>query len=192
MNTPTTQPACEQAELTHALALGALSNDEMAAAAAHVSLCAECRREVESLRPVVDSLAQWPTDVLRPSVSIWDRLSQRIGGETVASADPALKKWVEPDWEEVSSGIACKLLATDPVRDRVSMLVRLDPGMAYPPHRHAGVEELHLLHGELWIDDRKLQPGDYYRAEPGSSNERVWSDTGCTCLLITSPSDTLS
>ena len=29
------------------------------------------------------------------------------------------------------------------------MLVRLAPGAAYPPHRHAGVEELHLLEGEL-------------------------------------------
>ena len=30
------------------------------------------------------------------------------------------------------------------------------------------VEELHLLNGELWIDERKLFPGDYNRAEPGS------------------------
>ena len=29
------------------------------------------------------------------------------------------------------------------------MLVRLAPGTDYPPHRHAGVEELHLLDGEI-------------------------------------------
>ena len=72
------------------------------------------------------------------------------------------------------------------------MLVRLAPGVAYPPHSHAGVEELHLLLGELWIDDKKLYPGDYNRAERGSADKRVWSETGCTCLLITSPSDALS
>jgi hypothetical protein len=74
---------------------------------------------------------------------------------------------------------------------RVSMLVRLQPGVSYPPHRHAGREELHLLHGELWIDDRKLYPGDYYDAEPGTADSRVWSETGCTCVLITSLNDKL-
>ena len=69
------------------------------------------------------------------------------------------------------------------------MLVRLGPGVDYPPHRHAGVEELHLLHGELVVDDKKLYPGDYYRAEAGSADARVWSETGCTCVLITSTRD---
>jgi anti-sigma factor ChrR (cupin superfamily) len=91
----------------------------------------------------------------------------------------------------VAPGISCKLLATDTERDRVSMLVRLAPGVAYPPHRHAGQEELHLLHGELWINDRQLYPGDYNRAEAGTADQRVWSGTGCTCVLITSPSDVL-
>jgi hypothetical protein len=56
-------------------------------------------------------------------------------------------------------GIECKLLATDAERHRVSMLVRLAPGARYPAHTHAGVEELHLLDGQLWIDERKLFPG---------------------------------
>jgi anti-sigma factor ChrR (cupin superfamily) len=72
------------------------------------------------------------------------------------------------------------------------MLVRLAPGVDNPPHTHAGVEELHLLHGQLWIDDRKLYPGDYNRAEPGTSDARVWSETGCTCVLVTSLRDRLS
>ena len=85
----------------------------------------------------------------------------------------------------------CKLLATDEHRDLVSMLVRLAPGASYPAHTHAGVEELHLLQGELWIDDRRLLPGDYNRAEPGSSDGSVWSETGCTCVLMTSSQDRL-
>ena len=47
-------------------------------------------------------------------------------------------------------------------------------------------EELHLLDGELWIDDSKLYPGDYNRAEACTGDKRVWSETGCTCVLITS------
>jgi anti-sigma factor ChrR (cupin superfamily) len=71
------------------------------------------------------------------------------------------------------------------------MLVRLAPGANYPPHTHAGIEELHLLDGELWIDERKLFPGDYNYATAGSGDERVWSETGCTCVLITSSQDIL-
>jgi len=71
------------------------------------------------------------------------------------------------------------------------MLVRLEPGGEYPPHDHAGLEELHLLHGELWIDDRKLYAGDYNRAQVGTGDSRVWSETGCTCVLITSTLDRL-
>ena len=66
-----------------------------------------------------------------------------------------------------------------------------DKGARYPAHTHAGVEELHLLDGELWIDGRKLLPGDYNYGAPGTSDERVWSETGCTCVLVTSTKDVL-
>jgi anti-sigma factor ChrR (cupin superfamily) len=82
-------------------------------------------------------------------------------------------------------------MATDEKRHRVSMLVRLLPGVEYPPHTHAGLEELFLLDGELWIDNLKLYPGDYNRAEAPSRDKRVWSETGCTCVLITSTQDML-
>jgi len=73
----------------------------------------------------------------------------------------------------------------------VSMLLRLAPCASYPAHEHAGLEELYLLDGELWIDERKLRPGDYYCGVPGTTDERVWSETGCTCVLITSSQDVL-
>jgi anti-sigma factor ChrR (cupin superfamily) len=147
---------------------------------------------METLRPVVHSFAAWPADVLRPSTSLWERLAQRIATET--GGEPVVappERWAEPEWREAAPGISCKLLATDAEHNRVSMLVRLAPGTDYPPHRHAGVEELHLLHGELMIGDRKLYPGDYNRADPSSVDLRVWSETGCTCVLVTSFNDTL-
>ena len=130
-------------------------------------------------------------DVLSPSASLWPRLAQRIAAETGREPLAAPAEWTEPEWKDVAPGISVKLLARDTGRDRISMLVRLVPGGEYPPHTHAGVEELHLLHGELWIDDRKLYPGDYNRAEPGTGDKRVWSETGCTCVLVTSTRDAL-
>jgi anti-sigma factor ChrR (cupin superfamily) len=130
--------------------------------------------------------------MLRPGSSVQERLARRIGRETgVAPAPVPRPRWREPEWEDVAPGISCKLLAKDEERDRVSMLVRLAPGGEYPAHKHAGVEELHLLEGELWIDERKLYPGDYSRAEPGTGDRRVCSQTGCTCVLITSSADIL-
>jgi anti-sigma factor ChrR (cupin superfamily) len=183
---------CDRAAALSTYALGALPFSDAAAVESHIATCAPCREELDALRTVVDTFAYWPADVLRAPESLWDRLAKSIAAES--GREPALpepSEWAEPEWEEVAPGISCKLLANDDEKDRVSMLVRLAPGTHYPPHTHAGVEELHLLDGELWIDERKLHPGDYNRGEPGMADQRVWSETGCTCVLITSPKDIL-
>jgi quercetin dioxygenase-like cupin family protein len=187
---------CEQSEVTCAYALQVLPTSEVAAAEAHIAVCPECQRELEILRRVVKRFVSWPTDVLRPTASLQARLARRIAEET--GKEPVLpptrrggQTWSEPEWEQVAPGIECKLLSTDTERHRVCMLVRLAPGASYPAHTHAGVEELHLLDGELWIDERKLIPGDYNYGAPGAGDERVWSKTGCTCLLLTSTKDVL-
>ena len=135
----------------------------------------------------------WPVDVLSPPASLRDKLAARIASETGRQVSvPSSTAYREPEWDEVSPGIFCKLLANDSERKRVSMLVKLLPGVEYPPHTHAGVEELHLLEGELWIDARKLYPGDYNRAQAPTGDKRVRSETGCTCVLITSTEDVLT
>jgi anti-sigma factor ChrR (cupin superfamily) len=178
-------------ELVFLHALGALPASEIPALEAHVAACADCRREMESLRPIVAAFISWPTDVLRPPQSLWARLTRRIADETGQPPVLPPQRPAEQEWEEAAPGIAVKLLATDTEKDRVSMLVRLAPGATYPPHRHAGVEELYLLHGELIIDGRTLYPGDYNRGEPGAADQVVRSETGCTCVLITSTRDVL-
>jgi anti-sigma factor ChrR (cupin superfamily) len=183
---------CAHSETTCSYALQSLPADEIAAAETHIAACADCQQELESLRPLLDRFVAWPADVLRPPSPLQTRLALRIAEETGRPVvEPPPRQWSEPDWEEVAPGIECKLLATDAETHRVSMLVRLAPGASYPPHTHAGVEELHLLDGELWIDERKLYPGDYNYGAPGAGDERVWSETGCTCVLVTSTRDIL-
>jgi anti-sigma factor ChrR (cupin superfamily) len=183
---------CESAGLACAYAIRALPAGEMAAAGAHIAACPDCRSELESLQPVVESFVSWPTNVLRPTISLEERLALRIAQETGKQpVPPPASQWSEPEWDQVAPGIECKLLATDRERHRVSMLVRLAPGATYPTHRHAETEELYLLDGELWIDGRKLIPGDYNFGAPGTADDRVWSETGCTCILVTSTDDVL-
>ena len=182
----------EHAELVALYALHALPSGEVPAAQARLAACADCRQELDALRPLVDSLVAWPTDVLRPSAALWDRLAHRIAAETGQPLEPpATTPSARAEWRDAAPGIAVALLATDTEHNRVSMLVRLAPNTDYPAHRHAGVEELHLLDGELRVDDNTLYPGDYLRSEPGSVDHRVWSETGCTCVLMTSFRDAI-
>ncbi|HZF27910.1 MAG TPA: cupin domain-containing protein [Gammaproteobacteria bacterium] len=188
----TPKARCERAEALPEYVLRAMPASEAASLERHLAGCTQCRCELEELQHVVDALASWGTDVLRPPRSVRRRLARRSAAETgderilaSAVAQP------DPPWNQIAPGIQVKMLSADSQADRVSMLVRLAPGFAYPSHRHAGVEELHLLDGELWIDGRQLGPGDYSRAEPGSDDHIVWSGTGCTCLLITSVEDAL-
>jgi hypothetical protein len=51
---------------------------------------------------------------------------------------------------------------------------------------------LYLLEGELRIGKRRLSRDDYNKAQTGTADTCVWSETGCTCVLITSIGDVIS
>jgi quercetin dioxygenase-like cupin family protein len=192
MNSKPHKHGQEHLDLVFLFALQALSPREMAAVEAQISSCKSCREEIETLLPVVRLFAGWSTDVLRPAESLWGRLAKRIFRESdTLPFIPPLEAPGKPEWEEVAPGIHVEILARNTEINSVSMLVRLDPGTDYPAHRHAGTEELHLLHGVLKVDDRTLYPGDFIHSEAGSVDHRVWSETGCTCFLMTSTEDVL-
>jgi hypothetical protein len=94
-----------RSELACAYAAQALPASEVAAAEAHIALCPDCQRELESLRPVVNSFVSWPTDVLRPTTSLHNRLALRIAEETgKRPALPPARRWSRPEWEQVAPG----------------------------------------------------------------------------------------
>jgi hypothetical protein len=123
--------------------------------------------------------------------SLWKRLAPRIAAETGREPVVSLRQPPEREWEDVAPGISCQLVATDTDLGQVALLVRLAPGVEYPPHTHAGVEQLYMFEGELRVDARSFRAGEYLRSEPGTSDRRVWTETGCTGLLITSTRDVL-
>ena len=92
---------CAHSEVTCAYAAQALAASEVAVAEAHIASCLDCRRELESLRPVMDRFVAWPTDVLRPAASLQGRLASRIAEETgKPPVLPQAAQWSEPDWEQ--------------------------------------------------------------------------------------------
>src|SRR3984893_11916514 len=99
MSSKSDQHDRDHLDLVFLYALQALPSSEIHGVEAHTSSCADCRQEMETLRPIIDSFVSWPTDVLRPSVSLWGRLAQPIAQETgKAPAAPPLPLPATPAW----------------------------------------------------------------------------------------------
>jgi hypothetical protein len=62
-------------DLVFQYALRALPSRDAPVVEAQLFACATCRQEIQALGPIIDSFVSWPTDVLRPSASLWDRLA---------------------------------------------------------------------------------------------------------------------
>jgi anti-sigma factor ChrR (cupin superfamily) len=54
-----------------------------------------------------------------------------------------------------------------------TVLIRMEPGRGYPPHRHLGIEEVLVLHGAYRDAAGVHEAGSYLRAEPGSVHAPV-------------------
>ena len=99
----------EYKEMAAVHALGALDSAEAREFETHLATCAECRQELQTLRPVTDAFVSWPADVLPPAPSLWDRLQRRIAAEGGRRPTRAGSHgWALPDWEEAAPGVSCR------------------------------------------------------------------------------------
>jgi anti-sigma factor ChrR (cupin superfamily) len=89
-------------------------------------------------------------------------------------------------------GIEARKLFVDRQNDRVTMLVRMQAGTAYPAHVHADVEECYVIAGDLTVAGvQTLVAGDYQRAETGSTHSVQSTEKGSLLLLVSSLHDEL-
>jgi len=54
----------DHSDLVLQCALQALPSSDVRRVEAQISACADCRQEMEALRPIIDSFVSWPIDVL--------------------------------------------------------------------------------------------------------------------------------
>jgi quercetin dioxygenase-like cupin family protein len=64
-----------------------------------------------------------------------------------------------------------------------SILLKFEAGASYPYHNHPSGEELFVVDGSCFINEAKLEKGDYLYTPPGSKHS-VRTETGCTLLFI--------
>jgi anti-sigma factor ChrR (cupin superfamily) len=179
----------------------------------HLAHCDVCRTEVESLGRTARDLTLVAPE-RAPPPELWQRVLQRVRkGEPRAEPERARttqiwKTWssdargATPDFTFLAAdtggfeptavaGIEARKLFVDQENDRVTMLVRMQPGTAYPEHIHADIEECFVLSGDLSVGEQRMLAGDYQRAETGSRHAVQSTERGCLLLLVSSLSDEL-
>jgi anti-sigma factor ChrR (cupin superfamily) len=189
-------------------ALGSLPPDDAAAYERHLTTCAPCRDEVQAARQALGQLAAIAPRQTPPP-SLRRRVLDRIHAEPRPSPEvQAWKAWapqlspeggsifvagVEGLWERTAiEGIEARRLFVDAANDRVTMLVRMAAGTAYPAHVHGGPEECYVLAGDLRVGEGiHMRAGDYQRVEKGYRHPVQSTDGGCLLLLISSLHDEL-
>jgi anti-sigma factor ChrR (cupin superfamily) len=190
-------------ELAAQYRLGDLSPEDRTSFELHVQACPECRGEALALAPVLDDLALAAPEV-EPPTDLLDRLKQRIRSEPKKQRRKPWLKWDadaigsglffawsrESRWEPTQvKGIEARKLFVDRGHDRVTMLIRMAAGTAYPRHVHGGPEECYVLEGDLRVDDKTMGQGDYQFAPEGCEHSVQSTEGGCLLLISSSLSD---
>jgi quercetin dioxygenase-like cupin family protein len=179
-------------ELAALYALDALDAGEKTQFEDHLRAgCESCAAEVRSLHDVGIAIgASVPID---PPATLRERLMSRVArtprrpGIAYDESGLLIARSEEISWKTLAPGISYKPLYRDKARNSDTMLIRMDAGARLPSHRHAQVEELFLLSGDLHVEDQVMHAGDYCRANLGSVHDQSYSETGCLFLLMASP-----
>jgi quercetin dioxygenase-like cupin family protein len=145
--------------------------------------------ELADHAPVVTDLAH-AAAARRPTAAVRERVLGRIAALAAPGPDVAIETqgilFLRTEgiaWEPGSTaGVERKRLFTDPASSRTTTLIRVAPGASYPSHRHADIEEVYLLEGDLLVGGVLMRAGDYCRAEVDSVHEGIWSPSGCVFL----------
>ena len=176
-------------------ALGMLDENEARVFEDHlVEGCEFCSRELTAYEAVVSDLG-FSAEMESPSDEARERLSTRIASEAPRakkapeSALSSFSKMMsirtgELAWHEVNAGIFIKRLSVDEESGLATSLVKMGPGKRLARHRHNGPEQLFILEGDCYIQDVRLGPGDYHKAEEGSIHDSTYTIGGTTFLLI--------
>jgi anti-sigma factor ChrR (cupin superfamily) len=171
-------------------AAGALPDDEQREFEAHLQAgCSQCQAEVDAFQVVGARLgAAAPARRPRPELRrlVQETVDRSAGDSATTEQDGVLfvRSQLLPWMTHPKAGVQIKRLHHDPQRGYRTSLVRMQPGDKYPRHRHSDVEEVYLIEGDLRVNGVVMSPGDYCRAEPGSSHNEVVTERGCTFMVV--------
>jgi ChrR Cupin-like domain len=186
----------EFSELIALAALEAVDDEAMLLADTYASTSVELEQELTQMRRAVGAIPYGATPLLI-SPNLKDRLFDRIAAEETQASESSVAdilpfqaiRFSEMEWQpHPVSGVTIAVLHTDPITRRLSALVRCQPGVHYPLHRHAGIEEILMLEGNFVCDGNTYGVGDYLLSSRGFAHDPNSPD-GCLFFVRTSMDD---
>jgi anti-sigma factor ChrR (cupin superfamily) len=182
-------------------ALDTLDESERSALAEKLQASPELQSELAAFETAVSAIA-YTAPALPVAPDLKNRLLQRIAelpttAESV-NAQPIVASPTENNppslivrsrdvkWRPYSApGISIGKLYIDEKKRQITCLMRLEPGVTFPLHRHADSEEVFVLEGDLTVEGEVCYQGDYIRSVPGSTHSPV-TEGGCLLLIKSS------
>ncbi|MBK7877397.1 MAG: cupin domain-containing protein [Planctomycetes bacterium] len=194
--------------------LGSMDEDEARRHRLHLGDCRVCRDEVAALQSTAERLVLLAPAV-PPPAGTFERILDRVRTSQAAPSprraeDDAVRGQVWKRWTDdggVSSGftyvdrderafeptafpgVRARRLFVDQANQRVTMLVRMDAGATFPPHRHSGPEDCYVLEGDLDTGHKVMHAGDYEHSLPASVHATQSTRGGCLLFIVSSLGD---
>lgn len=182
-------------------ALDTLDESERSALAEKLQASPELQSELAAFETAISAIA-YTAPALPVAPDLKNRLLQRIAelpttAESV-NAQPIVASPTEHNlpslivrsrdvkWRPYSvPGISIGKLYIDKKKRQITCLMKLEPGVTFPLHRHADSEEVFVLEGDLTVEGEVCYQGDYIRSVPGSTHSPV-TEGGCLLLIKSS------
>lgn len=160
---------------------------------------AACTREFERIRPAADMLLR-AAPAIEPDLIVRSNLINSLGlsmqvptfskkddAPDPFAANPGAMVLLRADniaWQPTAvPGVVAKNLYVDRERNRATVLLRLDAGVAYPDHDHPDVEECLVLEGDLELGGKVMHRFDYMRIPKGGQHGTPRTRNGCLLLV---------
>ena len=177
-------------------ATGSLPEGLSMVVAAHVALCADCRRQVENLESVGAALLEGiePADI---SAGAFERALRRLeeappapleapaAGGVAAVLPFPLRRYVDSSarWRRAGWGVEEIALKLREGPHQASLL-RIRAGRAMATHRHSGLEYTLVLAGGFTDRGAHYGPGDICLAAGPEHTPVADPDQDCICLAV--------
>jgi hypothetical protein len=180
-------------ELAPLYALDALAGPDLEAFERELEANPALRAEVDELREISGSLGV-VVESVEPPPELRRRLMAKAmpqKPEVLLDEDGLLILRSEAaGWRpHPMPGLSFKPLYVDRSTGRSTALVRFKAGSVLPAHRHAAVEELFVLEGNVEVNGIPMGPGDYCRADASSTHQPARAVTDAVILVRNSLRD---
>jgi anti-sigma factor ChrR (cupin superfamily) len=172
-------------------ALDTMDESERRVLAEKLQASPELQSELAAFETAISAIA-YTAPAVPVAPDLKNRLFQRIAELPIVASPtennpPSLiVRSRDVKWRPYSvPGISIGKLYLDKKKREITCLMRLEPGVTFPLHRHADSEEVFVLEGDLTVEGEVCYQGDYIRSVPGSIHSPV-TEGGCLLLIKSS------